>query len=172
MQLVAGTIALVNGGVFHPLTLVHRADGEPVPGEVVMKPKTSAQVRQLMRMVVTEGTGKKADVPGYDVGGKTGTAEKVAAGGGYKKKAVLSSFVAAFPMDNPRYVVVVMVDEPQGTKETYGFITAGWTAAPAVGRIVAQIAPMLGIPPMVQPDPANLSAKAPSSKGGDLAQSR
>lgn len=170
-QLVSGTIALVNGGVFHPLTLVHRPDGQPVPGEVVLKTKTSAQMRQLMRMVVNEGTGKKADVPGYEVGGKTGTAEKAAAGG-YKKKAVLSSFIAAFPMDDPRYVVLVMVDEPQGTKETYGFITAGWNAAPAAGRIIAQIAPMLGIAPKPQAD-APQAAKVVSVKGGsDVAQSR
>lgn len=171
VQVVSGAVALVNGGVFHPLTLVHRAPDQPVPGEIVLKPKTSAQMRQLMRMVVTEGTGKKADVPGYEVGGKTGTAEK-AAGGGYKKKAVLSSFVAGFPMDNPRYVVLAMVDEPQGTKETYGFITAGWTAAPVAGRIIAQIAPMLGIAPKPQTDGAQ-AAKLSSGKGGnDVAQAR
>lgn len=167
---MAGTVALVNGGIFHPLTLTHRPDGTPVPGEIVLKQKTSAHMRNLMRMVVTEGTGKKADVPGYEVGGKTGTAEK-AAHGGYRKKAVLSSFVAAFPMDNPRYVVIAMIDEPQGTKETYGYITAGWTAAPAAGRIIAQIAPMLGIAPKALPE-ASAAAKPPVSKGGDLAQSR
>ncbi|MBR9971124.1 peptidoglycan D,D-transpeptidase FtsI family protein [Magnetospirillum sulfuroxidans] len=172
VQLVAGAVALVNGGIFHPLTLAHRPDDAPIPGEMVLKQKTSTQMRQLMRMVVTDGTGKKADVPGYEVGGKTGTAEK-AAHGGYRKKAVLSSFVAAFPMDNPRYVVVAMIDEPQGTKETYGFITAGWNAAPTAGRIIAQIAPMLGIAPKNLLDTANLSAKLPTSAGrSDLAQSR
>lgn len=158
LQLVAGAAALVNGGEYHPTTLLAREPGEAVPSERVLKPKTSDQVRQLMRMVVTEGTGKKADVPGYEVGGKTGTAEK-AVNGSYRKKAVLSSFVAAFPMDNPRYTVVVMIDEPQGTKETFGFITAGWTAAPTLGRIVAQIAPLMGLlpkttPPHAQPAPA------------------
>ncbi|HSV29233.1 MAG TPA: penicillin-binding protein 2, partial [Candidatus Omnitrophota bacterium] len=144
LQLMSGTAALVNGGLYRPATLVARADDGPVPGERVLKQKTSDSVRNLMRMVVTEGTGKKADVPGYEVGGKTGTAEK-AVNGSYRKKAVLSSFVAAFPMDNPRYVVLTMIDEPQGTKETYGFITAGWTAAPTAGRIIAQIAPMMGV---------------------------
>lgn len=172
VQLVAGTIALVNGGIFHPLTLTHRPDDAPIPGEIVLKQKTSTQMRQLMRMVVSEGTGRKANVPGYEVGGKTGTAEK-AAHGGYRKKAVLSSFVAAFPMDDPRYVVVAMVDEPQGTKETYGFITAGWNAAPTAGRIIAQIAPMLGVSPRTVPDTASLSAKLPNNPGrSDLAQSR
>jgi len=172
VQVVSGVIALVNGGVFHPLTLVHREENQPIPGEIVLKTKTSVQMRQLMRMVVTEGTGKKADVPGYEVGGKTGTAEKAAAGG-YKKKAVLSSFIAGFPMDNPRYVVLAMVDEPQGTKETYGFITAGWNAAPAAGRIIAQIAPMLGIPPKPQSDAPQSAKVVSTAKGGhDVAQAR
>jgi cell division protein FtsI (penicillin-binding protein 3) len=125
----------------------------------VIKQKTSDQVRQLMRMVVTEGTGKKADVAGYEVGGKTGTAEK-AVNGSYKKKAVLSSFVAAFPMDNPRYVVLASIDEPQGTKETYGFITAGWNAAPVAGRIIAQVAPLMGLMPKALPP-----AQAQGGKG-------
>lgn len=152
LQLVQGTAALVNGGIFHPVTLLARDANAPLPGERVIKQKTSDQVRQLMRMVVTEGTGKKADVAGYEVGGKTGTAEK-AVNGSYKKKAVLSSFVAAFPMDNPRYVVLASIDEPQGTKETYGFITAGWTAAPVAGRIIAQVAPLLGLMPKAAPSP-------------------
>ena len=172
VQLVAGVTALVNGGVFHPLTLVHRDEDAPIPGEIVLKQKTSDAIRALMRQVVTEGTGKRADVPGYDVGGKTGTAEK-AARGGYRKKAVLASFVATFPADAPRYVVLTMIDEPQATKETYGFIGAGWTAAPTTGRIIAQIAPMLGVQPKAQALPANLSAKLPPIQGrGDIAEAR
>lgn len=158
LQLVAGAATLVNGGIYHPTTLLARKPDQPVPGERVIKAKTSDQVRQLMRMVVTEGTGKKAEVAGYEVGGKTGTAEK-AVNGSYRKKAVLSSFVAAFPMDAPRYVVVVMIDEPQGTKETYGFITAGWTAAPTAGRIIAQVAPLMGLMPKATP------SQAPVAKG-------
>lgn len=168
LQLVTGTATLVNGGTFHPPTLLARDPGMPIPGERVIKQKTSDNMRNLMRMVVTEGTGKKADVPGYDVGGKTGTAEKVA-GGGYKKKAVLSSFVAAFPMDNPRYVVVAMIDEPQGTKETYGFITAGWTAAPAAGRIIAQIAPLMGVMPKGVPTQPLVSRVHSSGSAKDVA---
>jgi cell division protein FtsI (penicillin-binding protein 3) len=158
LQMVAGVSALVNGGIFHPATLLAHGPGQPVPGERVLKAKTSDQIRQLMRMVVTEGTGKKAEISGYEVGGKTGTAEK-AVNGSYRKKAVLSSFVAAFPMDAPRYVVLVMIDEPQGTKETYGFITAGWTAAPAAGRIIAQIAPLMGLMPKATP------SQVPVAKG-------
>ena len=146
LQLLAGVATLVNGGEYRPPTLLARAPDEPTPGLRIVKPRTSEQMRILMRQVVTEGTGKKADVPGYEVGGKTGTAEKVG-GGGYRKKAVLSSFVGAFPMDAPRYAVLIMIDEPQGTRETHGFITAGWTAAPVVGRVVAQIAPLMGLMP-------------------------
>jgi len=170
LQLMSGTAALVNGGFFRPATLIARAEDRPVPGERVLKQKTSDQVRQLMRMVVTEGTGRKADVPGYEVGGKTGTAEK-AVNGSYKKKAVLSSFVAAFPMDNPRYVLLASIDEPQGTKETYGFITAGWTAAPTAGRIIAQVAPLMGLMPKVQPQaPVAVTGKGTVAvSGGNVA---
>jgi cell division protein FtsI (penicillin-binding protein 3) len=123
-------------------------------------------MRELMRMVVVEGTGKKADVPGYDVGGKTGTAEKNGVGG-YRHKSLLSSFIATFPVSNPKYVVMAMIDEPQGTKESYGFATAGWTAAPAVGRVVAQIGPLLGLMPQAVPEAEakdkSHMAQAPSS---------
>jgi len=144
LHLVAGVAALVNGGEYRPPTLL--LHDEAILGDRITKKKTSDQMRQLMRTVVTEGTGKYADVPGYFVGGKTGTAEK-AVNGSYRKKAVLSSFVAAFPIDDPRYCVLIMVDEPQGTKETHGFITAGWTAAPTVARVIGQIAPLAGLLP-------------------------
>jgi len=162
LQLLTGTAALVNGGDYHPPTLLAHAPGSEIPGFRVVKPTTSAQMRQLMRMVVTEGTGKKADVPGYLVGGKTGTAEK-AGRGGYRRKAVLASFIAVFPVDEPRYAVLIMVDEPQGTRETYGFIAAGWTAAPVAGRVIAQIAPLLGLMPQ-PPAPAQPAA---GSRGHD-----
>jgi cell division protein FtsI (penicillin-binding protein 3) len=166
LQLLTGVSALVNGGEYHAPTLLARSPGDETPSIRVVKPKTSELMRQLMRMVVTDGTGKKADVPGYDVGGKTGTAEKAAAGG-YRHKAVLSSFIAAFPMDAPRFAVLMMIDEPQGTKETYGFISAGWTAAPAAGRVIAQIAPLLGLMPKTMPvPPAVATRKAPPAKGG------
>ncbi|MBC7953741.1 MAG: penicillin-binding protein 2 [Rhodospirillaceae bacterium] len=168
LQLVQGASTLVNGGIFHPMTLLAKNDNDPIGGERVIKAKTSDQVRSLMRMVVTEGTGKKADVPGYDVGGKTGTAEK-AVNGSYKKKAVLSSFVAAFPMDNPRYVVLASIDEPQGTKETYGFITAGWTAAPTAGRIIAQVAPLMGLMPKAAPMAQGPGKGTVAGNGGNVA---
>ncbi len=168
LQMMTGVSALVNGGLFHPATLLERPDGEPIPEERVIKEETSASLRQLMRLVVTSGTGEKADVKGYDVGGKTGTAEKNS-GGTYRHKSLLSSFIATFPISNPRYVVLAMIDEPQGNKASFGFATAGWTAAPTVGRVVAQIGPLLGIPPQAEPDPATKEkehmAQNGSSKG-------
>lgn len=118
-------------------------------GEQIISPKTSATMRELLRYVVTNGTGKKADVPGYDVGGKTGSAEKVV-GRGYVAHKLRTSFCAVFPIDNPRYLVFVMLDEPHGTKDTYGLALAGFTAAPLAGRVVARIAPMLGVSPVAQ----------------------
>jgi cell division protein FtsI (penicillin-binding protein 3) len=116
-------------------------------------------MRSLMRLVVTHGTGKKADAPGYRVGGKTGTAEKIVAGR-YTGGAVVTTFAGVFPMDEPRYVVVTMLDEPKATAETYGFHTAGWNVAPVVSKVVGRIAPMLGVMPDSRRD-ANLSEVLP-----------
>ncbi len=146
LHLVSGVSAIVNGGVLYPPTLIRRDEREVLVGTQVVSPKTSAEMRRLLRLVVADGTGKKAEAPGYYVGGKTGTAEKLE-NGRYKRKALISSFVAAFPIHDPRYVVYVMLDEPKGTKDSFGFATGGWTAAPAVARIVEQAALTLGIPP-------------------------
>lgn len=151
VQMMQGVGAIVNGGTVHPATLLAHTAGEPIPGTQAIKPETSRVMRDMMRMIVTKGTGEKADVPGYEVAGKTGTAEKNGVGG-YHHKSLLSSFVATFPVSNPRYLVLAMIDEPQGNKQSMGFATAGWTAAPAVGRIVAQIGPMLGVAPSNAPD--------------------
>jgi cell division protein FtsI (penicillin-binding protein 3) len=150
LHLITGVSALVNGGGFRPPTLLARDETNTIPEERIAKKKTSEQLRQMMRLVVTEGTGKNAEVPGYYVGGKTGTAEK-AVNGSYRKKALLSSFIAAFPIDDPRYTVLVMIDEPQGTKESHGYATGGWTAAPAVSHIIAQMAPLMGMAPRRDP---------------------
>jgi cell division protein FtsI (penicillin-binding protein 3) len=153
LHMMTGVSALVNGGIFHPATLLKQEEGEKVQGARVIKTETSRAMRELMRLVVTRGTGEKADVAGYEVGGKTGTAEKNGVGG-YHHKSLLSSFIATFPVSDPQYVVLVMIDEPQGIKESYGFATAGWTAAPAVGRVVAQIGPLLGLSPHNEPSDA------------------
>ena len=110
-------------------------------------------MRRILRLVVENGTGRKASANGYLVGGKTGTAEKQAAQGGYAKKLRLSSFVGAFPIHDPKYVVLVMVDEPKGNKSSFGFATGGWVAAPAVKRIISRSAPLLGIHPKDEMSP-------------------
>jgi len=147
LHLVAGVSAMVNGGIYRTPTLIRREPTEVSVGKRVITADTSAKMRRLMRLVVENGTGRNAAAPGYLVGGKTGTAEKVS-GNGYKKKALISSFVAAFPMHKPRYVVLVMLDEAKGIKETFGYATGGWVAAPAVGAIVQRVAPVLGLRPI------------------------
>ena len=112
----------------------------------VVSAETAAKLRWLMWLTVAEGTGEQAGVPGYLVGGKTGSADKAGAGG-YHRGGILSSFIAAFPIQQPRYVVLVTLDEPKGDAATYGFAHGGWTAAPTVGRIIGRIGPLLGLPP-------------------------
>ncbi len=137
--------ALVNGGKLIKPTMLKREAGAVVPFNRVVSEQTSIQMRELLRMVVTQGTGSKADVPGYPVAGKTGTAEK-AAGGGYAHKNLLSSFMGVFPARSPQYLVLIVLDEPQGNDATAGYATAGWTAAPTAGKVIARIAPMLNVP--------------------------
>ncbi|MBZ0149777.1 MAG: penicillin-binding protein 2, partial [Pseudorhodoplanes sp.] len=100
----------------------------------------------LMRLNAEIGTAKSVDIPGYYVGGKTGTSEKVV-NGQYSKTRLLAAFMAVFPSDKPRYLVTILLDEPQPTPETKGFATSGWNAAPTAGLVVKRIAPMLGITP-------------------------
>ena len=146
LQFASAVAAVVNGGIYYPPTVLKRQPGE-VAGQRVLSAETSQAMRRLLRQVVVQGTGKKADVPGYSVGGKTGTAEKTQ-GNGYSRRLLLSSFVGVFPSHDPRYVIFALLDEPQGTKETHGYATAGWTAAPTVARIIERIAPLLSLPPM------------------------
>jgi cell division protein FtsI (penicillin-binding protein 3) len=103
-------------------------------------------MRALLRLVVTDGTGRKAEAKGYRVGGKTGTAEKIV-GGRYTGAAVVTTFAGVFPMDEPRYVVVAMLDDPKSTAETFGFHTAGWNVAPVVSRVISRIGALLGVQP-------------------------
>ncbi len=147
MQLVSGVAAMVNGGIQHNPTLLRRPNGVTLKGVRVISPETSEKIRRLMRLVVDNGTGKNAAAEGMLVGGKTGTAEKVV-GKRYKAKALMSSFIGAFPMTAPRYVVFAMLDEPTGTKKTFGYATGGWVAAPVVGKVIARIGPMLGVRPV------------------------
>ena len=146
LHVVAGTAAIANGGVYMPPTVVAGDPDAPREGRRVMQLATSDIMRRLMRLVVTDGFGKSAEVPGYFVGGKTGTAEKIS-GHGYNRHSRVSAFMSVFPMNAPRYAVYMMLDEPHATKATYGYATAGWVSAPAAGKVIARIGPMLGLLP-------------------------
>ena len=147
LHVASGVAAMINGGLMRPATIIKRAPDQVSDGERVISADTSAKMRELLRLVVQAGTGKSADVPGYLVGGKTGTAQKQL-GHGYQANARLASFVGAFPMSAPRYVILCMVDEPKPNAHSYGFATGGWVAAPVVARIVQRMAPLLGMPPI------------------------
>ena len=146
LQVARAVAAVVNGGELKPATLTRRPEGRPVAGRRVLREDTSRDMRWLMRLAVLHGTGRKADAPGYLVGGKTGTADKLL-GRRYSDDLRIASFVGAFPMDRPRYVVFAMVDEPRGLKSTYGYATGGWVAAPVVRRVIEGMAPLTGIRP-------------------------
>jgi cell division protein FtsI (penicillin-binding protein 3) len=147
LQAVAAIGALMNGGHLIPPTFLKRSEKDAMAlSTQVVKPETSDKMRYLMRLNVEKGSATRADVKGYYVGGKTGTSEKVVAGR-YSKTKVLTSFTAVFPADQPRYLLLVMLDEPQVTPETHGFTTSGWNAVPVGGAIVGRIAPLLGIEP-------------------------
>ena len=147
LHLASAYAALVNGGIWRPATLMRQAPGRAPRGRRVYSPETSYRMRQLLRMIVQHGTGRRGEAPGFRVGGKTGTAEKVATGGGYSRRVNVSTFAAAFPMDAPRYVVLVMMDAPRGNEETFFLTTAAWTAAPVVSRVISRAGPLLGIIP-------------------------
>ena len=153
LQLAMGYATLFDGGIYHPPTILKIGPNHPLPkGRRVFTADTSYRMRSLLRLVVMKGTGKNADAPGYRVGGKTGTAQKVI-NGRYSQSINITSFAGVFPMDDPRYVIVVMLDEPKATKNTYGFSTAGWNVAPVVSKTVSRIAPMLGVAPDMNREP-------------------
>jgi len=154
IQLISAVSSIVNGGYLVKPSLV--MGGEEVLQEDVriVSAKTAQRMRQLLRLVVMDGTASKAEVAGLRIGGKTGTAEKIV-DGRYHNKKKISSFVGVFPMDEPRYAVFLMVDEPKGQKHTWNYATGGWVAAPAVARIVTSMASILGIPAATRNAPEN-----------------
>jgi cell division protein FtsI (penicillin-binding protein 3) len=170
VHVVTAVSAVVNGGILHPPTLRKMPDGATSPGERVLQQKTSENMRKLMRLVVQYGTAKFAAAPGYVVGGKTGTAEKNS-GGRYQEKKLLSSFVGVFPMQDPKYAMLITVDEPHGTKKSFGYATAGWTAAPAASRIIQRIGPILGVQPVDEASPAVVRALTVESLQGKRIES-
>ncbi|MHB8530247.1 MAG: peptidoglycan D,D-transpeptidase FtsI family protein [Caulobacteraceae bacterium] len=163
LAVATGMSAILNGGVYRPLTLRKLEPGQaPAPGRRVIQASTSRTMLNLMRLNAVIGTGRKADVPGYRVGGKTGTAMKIV-NGHYSRAKNVSSFAAVFPTDAPfgadRYYVLIMLDTPQAAPETGGFTTGGVTAAPTAGKVIARIAPLLGVARMAQT--AKVDPKAP-----------
>ena len=163
LAVAAGMGAIHNGGVYLPLTIKPMKPGSRPTGPRVVSETTSRAMLQLMRLNVVHGTGGKANAAGMRVGGKTGSAEKIV-DGHYARSTLVSSFAAVFPTDGPleadRYFVLILMDEPKGNAESFGFATGGWTAAPAVGRVVDRIGPFLGVARRLD---------APSANPGDLA---
>ncbi|MCW2351236.1 peptidoglycan D,D-transpeptidase FtsI family protein [Sphingobium sp. B12D2B] len=168
MHLASAYAALVNGGIWHPTTVLKRKPNEQVAARRVFSEQTSAKMRQLLRMIVQTGTGRNADAEGYRVGGKTGTAEKPK-DGGYARRSLVSTFAAAFPMEAPRYVVIVMMDEPQGSARYPGIRTAAYTAAPVVKSFVSRAAPLLGVYPEAFRD-VDISELTPLVKDEEVAE--
>jgi cell division protein FtsI (penicillin-binding protein 3) len=147
LQAAMATAALVNGGKLIPPTFLKRTEEEARALAVrVIKSETSDQMRYLLRLNVEKGTASRAEVEGYYVGGKTGTSEKVMRGR-YAKDKLITAFMGVFPVDQPRYLTLVMLDEPQATPETKGQATSGLNAVPTAGKIIARIAPLLGLKP-------------------------
>ena len=148
-HLTSATATIVNGGIrISPTLLISTSINN---NKRIFSEETSMKMRSIMRLVVSNkyGTAKKAEAPGYLVGGKTRTAEKVSGSGRYLKKQNIVAFTAGVPMNNPRFVITVMIDNPKGQKSSFGYRTAGWVVAPVVSKIVSRIAPILGIKPKI-----------------------
>lgn len=147
LQSAMATAALMNGGNLIPPTFIKRSEEQAkAVATRLVKPETSEAMRYVMRLNAERGSAGKAAVPGFYVGGKTGTAEKVV-NGRYSKSRLFTTFMAVAPSDKPRYLFMTIYDEPQGLPETQGFATSGWNASPTTGRIIERVAPLLGIPP-------------------------
>ena len=166
LQAVMGIAATLNGGWLIAPTFLKRSEAEARSlAKQVLKPETSAKMRYLMRLNTEKGTGSSANVAGYYVGGKTGTAEKVV-NGRYSKTKLLTDFMAVLPADKPRYLLLIMLDEPQPTKETHGYATAGWNAGPTAAKVIARVAPLLDLQPRFELPSADqlILAKASESR--------
>ncbi len=144
LQILTAYGSLANGGKKYNLTLRKRNSFEIIEGQRIFTEETSMKMRALLRLVVMYGSSKKADIRGYNIAGKTGTAEKVIKGQ-YSKDVSRTSLAGFFPADNPQYAMILLIDEPKAIAETYGYATAGWVVAPLYGKIVKEIAPILGI---------------------------
>jgi cell division protein FtsI (penicillin-binding protein 3) len=158
LHLASAYATIANGGIRVRPTLVKRRGMEP--GEQVISPRTSAMVRDMLRATVTEGTASFADVPGYEVGGKTGTADKPKRTGGYYDDKVITTFASIFPASDPKYVLVVTLDEPEDRMGEEPRRTAGWTAVPVAGEMIRRVAPLMGLAPAIEQDgPVGISLR-------------
>jgi cell division protein FtsI (penicillin-binding protein 3) len=149
LHLASAYAAIANGGVRVDPTLI-RQDG-PVPGTRIMREEVAAAAVDMLRQVVTRGTASLAEVPGYAVAGKTGTADKPRRSGGYYDDKVINTFASMFPANDPQYVLIVTLDEPVETSGPEPRRTAGWTSVPVSAEITRRVAPLLGLRPEVQP---------------------
>ena len=144
MHIITAFSSILNGGIYTPPTLtIENNDRE---SKRVISKQTSLDMRKLLRDVVIYGSGKNANIEGYEVAGKTGTANKIVDGRYIKGKNV-TSFVSAFPSSDPKFALMVIIDDPKPIKETFGFVTSGWNACPTGGKIISRIAPQLNIRP-------------------------
>ena len=149
LHLAAGYASIVNGGTRVTPTLI-KQDRVPLGPRVVSK-RTSEQIRSMLRQVVQRGTASFGEVPGYAVGGKTGTADKPKErGGGYYKDRVIATFASVFPANDPKYVLIVTLDEPVETSGTEPRRTAGWTSVPVAAEMIRRMAPLLGLRPEIE----------------------
>ncbi|WP_404333782.1 peptidoglycan D,D-transpeptidase FtsI family protein [Sphingomonas sp. MMS12-HWE2-04] len=147
LHLANAYATMVNGGIYRPTTVLKVEPGKGNPGKRVLTEATSARMRQLLRLIVLMGTGRKGEAPGFRIAGKTGTAE-AASEGGYDKHRNVSTFAAAFPIDAPRYVMVAMLDSPKANPAIGVYrTTAAWTAAPVVSRVVSRTGTLMGVTP-------------------------
>jgi len=123
----------------------------PQPGPRVMSEAATAAARTMLRKVVTKGTARLGEVQGYAVAGKTGTADKPKPSGGYYEDKVIATFASFFPAYDPKYVLIVTLDEPVETSGSEPRRTAGWTAVPVAAEIIRRVAPLLGLRPEIEP---------------------
>jgi cell division protein FtsI (penicillin-binding protein 3) len=149
LQAVMAVGALVNGGMMMTPTFLKRSEEEAKSGAVrVVRPETSETMRYLMRLNAEIGSAKLANIKGYFIGGKTGTADKIVHGH-YAKDKVFTTFMAILPADKPKYLYLTLMDEPQGLPETGGYRTAAWNAGSVTGKIIERTGPMFGIAPRI-----------------------
>ena len=150
LHLAAGYASLLNGGTKVEPTLVAQ-DGPRAPGPRIVSAEVSARARHMLRQVVVDGTASMGEVEGYQVAGKTGTADKPKHTGGYWDDRVIATFASVFPANDPRYALVVTLDEPEIHAAGEDRRTAGWTAVPVASEIVRRVAPLLGMRPDYDP---------------------